>query len=359
MHVADGFGKKVFKSGDRHEGYYKNGKRYGKGTYLWACGDKYVGDWVDGLMSNNGCFLWSCGDQYIGGWHLGKHHGKGRKSFVDGSVIDGEFANGTAHGKCKKVFACGDIFEGIFMNDERHGFGKYTWRDGSAYVGEWEHDKMTGECRRANKSSEIVSGTCSNGLQISPLDPLDLNYANVVVEYKGDLSDGCYHGWGAATFVDGSSYVGNWTKGLFNGWGKFETTGSVYEGEFVDGKMHGYGMMLFSPQEANEGTDENVASTANTCIDIISALSMSAANVEEVLISSTMQQLNNLGEAYIGEWKADSINGFGVMVYENRSAYIGEFVMSVRDGSGTLVDFDSWEFKRGIWEDDSLIISCI
>jgi len=42
------------KSGDRHEGYYRDGKRHGSGTYLWANGDKYSGMWEYGLMHGHG-----------------------------------------------------------------------------------------------------------------------------------------------------------------------------------------------------------------------------------------------------------------------------------------------------------------
>lgn len=40
----DGYGTKIYiKSGDRHHGQYKNGKRNGCGVYLFANGDKYTG----------------------------------------------------------------------------------------------------------------------------------------------------------------------------------------------------------------------------------------------------------------------------------------------------------------------------
>ena len=53
--VFCGFKTSIYKkSGDRHEGYYKDGKRDGHGVYLWANGDKYSGMWRAGLMHGTG-----------------------------------------------------------------------------------------------------------------------------------------------------------------------------------------------------------------------------------------------------------------------------------------------------------------
>ena len=37
-----------FKSGDRYEGDYKNGKREGKAIFYYKNGDREMGDWKDG-----------------------------------------------------------------------------------------------------------------------------------------------------------------------------------------------------------------------------------------------------------------------------------------------------------------------
>jgi hypothetical protein len=31
--------------GSKYEGYYKEGKKHGEGTYTWSDGSKYVGEW--------------------------------------------------------------------------------------------------------------------------------------------------------------------------------------------------------------------------------------------------------------------------------------------------------------------------
>ena len=55
--VFCGFKTSIYKkSGDRHEGYYKDGKRDGHGVYLWANGDKYSGMWSAGWMHGIGRF---------------------------------------------------------------------------------------------------------------------------------------------------------------------------------------------------------------------------------------------------------------------------------------------------------------
>ncbi len=49
---------------NRYKGQYNNGKRHGKGTYIYANGSTYTGDWVDGKKMGQGVFTWFDGDQY-------------------------------------------------------------------------------------------------------------------------------------------------------------------------------------------------------------------------------------------------------------------------------------------------------
>lgn len=59
-------------------------------------------------------------------------------------------------------------------------------------------------------------------------------------EYRGDCKKGKANGQGVARGLD--QYAGEFKKGLPNGKGVYVwLEGSVYVGEFKDGKMHGYG----------------------------------------------------------------------------------------------------------------------
>ena len=48
-------------------------------------------------------------------------------------------------------------------------------------------------------------------------------------------------------FADGSVYEGEWKEGKYHGRGVMRSAdGAVYEGEFQGGKMHGVGVMRYA-----------------------------------------------------------------------------------------------------------------
>ncbi|OQA33914.1 MAG: MORN repeat protein [Betaproteobacteria bacterium ADurb.Bin341] len=55
-------------SGDRYVGEVLDGKKHGKGTYIWASGNRYEGEWVNDRKHGKGTFTWTDGDRYEGGW---------------------------------------------------------------------------------------------------------------------------------------------------------------------------------------------------------------------------------------------------------------------------------------------------
>lgn len=111
-----------------------------------------------------------------------------------------------------------------------------------------------------------------------------------------------------------------------------------------------YSILFFDRERERQRLDE-----------IFQALhSASTVENEQHSIENTLSQLASydFGESYQGQWSHDSPEGVGIMVYENRTVYIGSIVGGVREGPGMLYALDSPILTRGgIWEDDSLIIS--
>ncbi len=63
--------------------YYKNG-------YI-----KYDGDFVNGKKEGKGKYVWEDGEYYIGQWLNNQKHGKGIEYLKDGNIkYDGYFASG-------------------------------------------------------------------------------------------------------------------------------------------------------------------------------------------------------------------------------------------------------------------------
>lgn len=63
--------------------------------------------------------------------------------------------------------------------------------------------------------------------------------------YDGDWLDDKMHGYGVYHYANGDIYEGEWLNNLHSGFGKYLfTDGSKYEGEWKDHKMHGSGKYL-------------------------------------------------------------------------------------------------------------------
>lgn len=54
---------------------FKEGKRHGEGTYVFADGTIYKGEWVNGRIKGKGVCIWNDGRRYEGEWLDNKKHG--------------------------------------------------------------------------------------------------------------------------------------------------------------------------------------------------------------------------------------------------------------------------------------------
>jgi hypothetical protein len=104
------------------------------------------------------------------------------------------------------------------------------------------------------------------------------------------IKGNCRNGHGTLALGDGSMYVGEWKDGKKHGHGTLtRPEGSRYVGEWKDNEPHGQGSWFFYD-----------------------------------------------GGRYVGEWKKSEFNGQGTYVYANGATYRGEFI----NGSPT---------DKGVW----------
>ena len=69
-------GEETYNNGT-YNGFFKNNKRHGHGTYNFKSGDKYSGQWNKGNKHGQGTYYYSNGDKYSGQWNKGNKHGQG------------------------------------------------------------------------------------------------------------------------------------------------------------------------------------------------------------------------------------------------------------------------------------------
>lgn len=215
--------KRLEIDGDLFEGYFINGKKNGRGKYIWANGNVYDGNWVDGKCTGKGRISWSSGASFDGEWK-DNQMSEGKYSYADGSVYEGSFKNGKYDGYGKRIYKDGDKYEGRWQSGSRNGKGVYTWADGDVYDGEWKDDKRCGVGRM------VMYGKAG---------PDALNAGEVFIKYSydGEWLDNREHGHGICR--EGKGTVAGMDK--------------VYEGEWVNGKKCGRFVWHFLHRDGETG----------------------------------------------------------------------------------------------------------
>ena len=126
-------------------------------------------------------------------------------------------------------FKNGDTYQGYFSeNNKKDGYGVYIKKNGYIYKGLWNNDQIG-----------------DYGLFIDPKG----NY------YKGNLVSGEANGEGEILINNKIKYVGHFDNNLPNKKGQIInlSDNSIYEGELINGKKEGKGILKFTDGTEYEG----------------------------------------------------------------------------------------------------------
>ena len=129
---------------EKYDGPMINGKKEGKGIYIYQNGCKYEGYFKNDKKEGSGIFYYSNGDRFKGHFHDGNYHGIGIFYFNNGDRYEGEFNKNKYSGKGNYFYHNGDKFEGQWLNDKKHGQGIYYYLNGDKIVGNYYEGKRIG-----------------------------------------------------------------------------------------------------------------------------------------------------------------------------------------------------------------------
>ena len=129
---------------ERYEGPIINGKKEGKGIYIYQNGCKYEGYFRNDKKEGEGIFYYANGDRYKGNFLGGYYQGTGVFYFNNGDRYEGEFKQNKYTGKGKYYYHNGDRFEGHWLNDKKHGQGIYIYLNGDKITGNYHDGKPSG-----------------------------------------------------------------------------------------------------------------------------------------------------------------------------------------------------------------------
>ena len=128
--------------------------------------------------------------------------------------------------------------------------------------------------------------------------------------YEGEFLNGLMHGKGVALHPSGGKYQGESKFGKRNGIGKYAwTNGDKYIGEWKNDKKHGHGTYFYLTTDRFKG------------------------------------------DIFVGEYLNGKRDGIGTYFYKNGTRYIGQYKSGKRHGEGALL-LSNGKIKEGIWKNN-------
>ena len=192
--------------------------------------------------------------------------------------------NNLAYGRGFLYCTSGSHYFGYFKNDFfQCGFGKSINKNGNVYFGEFKDGFANGYGKFITKNGNIYKGDWANN-KLNGYGYISWDNGQV---YYGDMINGTFSGLGVLYYKNGNLYTGQLKDGKMDGMGKIlYKNKKEYLGEFQGGNKTGYGIMKWPTEEKYEGLWENDSFKFG-------------------------QYCWPNGNIYLGNFKNDSVNGFG------------------------------------------------
>ena len=257
-------GRMSYSSGDTYNGFFKNNKRHGQGTYHHKNGDKYSGNWKNSKKHGRGTYTWKNGNKYVGQWQNSNMHGQGVKTFKNGKIQRGIWKNDKFIGsktekslskyqsKAKDTIKLNQTNECPSSGYKDNCKGRMSYGGGDTYIGFFKNNKRHGQGTYVYKNGTKLTGTFYKGLPSYGTE----TYGG---KWKGDRYTGNFENWnrsgqGNYFWKNGNKYFGQWQKNKLHGQGTFTwKSGNKYVGQWEKGNQHGQGVKTYNNGKIEKG----------------------------------------------------------------------------------------------------------
>ena len=355
-------------------------------------GTLYTGDSVFGIPDGEGSVVAENGTAYTGEWRLGRlvhaagriiskrgsvyqgligpgarPEGQGTLTAADGSYIEGRFSGGhPADGPCKYVDKDGHISRKLFLAGKEIGERGWWEKLDSEDEDEngtnlWVVGRGMKEIPKTFPAGYPSLGTVMLAKQVKRIRPLAFGgiYIRrlIVPDTVEEIGEKAFADWGPSQTVavegDPARFGENWKElcgariislqelvdensaepvRLTRQKLRFGRS-AWYDGDTLDGVMHGHGIYRFENGDRYEGAFRNGSCCGwGTCA------------------------FSGVG-TYRGEFREDKCNGAGTMYYDGGDIYIGEWQDGRRQGWGRYIYSDG-ESVEGRWSEGTLMSEC-
>lgn len=258
----------------------------------------------------------------------GKMHGQGTMTWDE---------EGTCCPSMKDV----STYSGQWEAGKAHGVGTYTHPNGVIYEGQWLNGKANGEGTYTRPSvvtkplqvgARVIAWHKAGGRRAAQVKEVLPNGKYVLSWDDGNTQDLQKTAADMTLEETEMVYTGQWVEDRQTGEGgevwKDPSSGkeSRYEGEYLDGKKHGHGKVMWSNGDSYEGQFEN-----------------------DVIHGHGRYKWKD-GRMYDGGWANNERMGSGKFDWPNGVSYEGEYINNKRYGEGTYRFQDGREYN-GQWHD--------
>ncbi|HHS95156.1 MAG TPA: peptidase C14 caspase catalytic subunit p20, partial [Phaeodactylibacter sp.] len=248
---------------------------------------------------------------------------------------------------------------GDFKDGEIHGIGICYYTDGSKYSGQWVHRFPEGKGTKTYADGSKRSGLWKKG------QPIDAQGNIIEFTAKGereqaddgtDIQTGCIkgdckNGEGVFAYADGSRYEGQFKNGKLHGFGtRYLANGDKHVGSYYNNFPHGSGTLFLADGSQKEGEWVNGEYMGNAFreMGVEGCIKGDCINGEGTYIYQD-------GVAkYTGQFKNGLANGQGVCTYANGERYEGEWKDGSFYGYGTLHLLDGTK-ATGYWKEGTYV----
>ena len=147
------------------------------------------------------------------------------------------------------------------------------------------------------------------------------------VSYEGDWVDGKWTGKGIMKWKDGYKYDGEWKNFRFDGQGTYYwVNGNKYVGNYENGKRQGQGTYYYANGNKYVGNFENDKRQGQGTF------------------------YGAKGDKFVGNWKDDEKDGEGIEYFANGDRFEGYYENGIINGSGKYY-WKNGNRYEGIWKD--------
>lgn len=319
--------------------------------YTWQ------GESFEGIANGNGTLIYSDSEGKFITQETNTFYGAINKELVasldDGSKFVGNIINDmmTGYGVLVKDK---ELYIGEFLNSKPNGYLKMFKGNKLFYDGNWQDGTFNGEGTLYKDNGNIKSGTWNHGKLMQTL--VDITLPNG--HYKGYVRDGKPDGLGKMEYVNGTSYQGRWSEGLWNGEGLYVSVADSVYGIWENGKVCG-NVVYRNKDLIYEGTFDH-----NSPLGIGNLTTKDSTFYSGMWLDGKRCGMGDMifanGDRYSGDWANNTFDGFGEYHYVNQHAiYQGEWKDGLQHGNGLYKcpDFSyDGEWDQGWMDGDGTLV---